>query len=290
MATTVVIPVWDAYARFLDEAVASVRDGSGDAPIVVVDNASSVAVPELPGTTVVRAPSRLTVGAARNLGLAAVDTEHVLVLDADDRLLPGTIPFLEAMADTQPAPAVACVAIVDAATGARHRLPRRWAVRLAGLPRLFAFLHSIWSLYPIQGCALFRTAEIRAAGGYPDADWGDDWVVSVSLAYRGRVAFDERPGRWYRSTPGSISVQRRRFGAFLESARLVRTRIRADPGIPGWARALTPAVWLLQLAAVYLGRPLYVALARARPSAPPLEQRPGGAGDDADGVDRVGED
>jgi glycosyltransferase involved in cell wall biosynthesis len=91
MPTTVVIPVWDDYVRYLEECVASVGD---DAPVVVVDNASAARVPELPGTTVVRAPQRLTVGAARNLGLDAVETEHVLVLDADDRLLPGTIPFL----------------------------------------------------------------------------------------------------------------------------------------------------------------------------------------------------
>ncbi len=59
------------------------------APIVVVDNASSTPVPELEGCEVVRAPRRLSVGAARNLGLEQVATEYVVFLDADDMLLEG---------------------------------------------------------------------------------------------------------------------------------------------------------------------------------------------------------
>jgi glycosyltransferase involved in cell wall biosynthesis len=269
MTTTVVIPVWDEYVRFLEEAVGSVREDAPGTPIVVVDNASSVPVPELPGTTVVRAPERLTVGAARNLGLDAVETDNVLVLDADDRLLPGTIGFLEGRLDAAPERAVSCAGIVDGDTGARHRTPRRWAVRLATARRLFALLHSAWSLYPIQGCALFRTAAVREAGGYPDADWGDDWVVSVSLAYRGQVDLNERPGRWYRITPGSISHRPRSAAELGASARLVRERIRADAGIPGWARALLPLVWALQLTAVHVARPILRGLRGRGPGAPP---------------------
>ena len=72
------------------------------------------------------------------------------------------------------------------------------------LTGLFALLDCIWSLFPIQGCALMRTDQVRAAGGYADADWGDDWVLAVSLAFRGRVEVHDRLGRRYRDNPGSL--------------------------------------------------------------------------------------
>src|SRR4051794_24110007 len=93
-AVTVVIPVWDAYVDFLPDAVESVRRNAREAPIVVVDNASSRAVPPVEGGEVVRSSRRLTEGAARNLGLEHVETEFVLFLDADDMLLDGTLQFL----------------------------------------------------------------------------------------------------------------------------------------------------------------------------------------------------
>src|SRR4051794_19651989 len=90
---TVVIPVWDEYVRFLPDAVGSVARDAPGTPILVVDNASTIPVPDLPGTSVVRSDRRLTAGAIRNLGLEHVKTKYVVVLDADDMLLPGTLDF-----------------------------------------------------------------------------------------------------------------------------------------------------------------------------------------------------
>jgi glycosyltransferase involved in cell wall biosynthesis len=279
MATTVVIPVWDAYVQFLAEAVESVLSDAPETPVMVVDNASTVPVPELPGTHVIRTDQRLTVGAARTLGLEAVRTEHVLVLDADDALLPGTLGFLESRLEAAPDLAAACVSILDGATGERHRTPRRFAMRLARHPRLFAFLHSVWSLYPIQGCAIMRTTDALAAGGYPDTDWGDDWVLSVSFAYRGKVELSEHLGRYYRPTPGSIWRRPRTACDLAASARLVRDRIRTDPGVARWVAALLPLIALLQLTAVYVARPLYLFLRGSRAGPPPGDERGGGTGD-----------
>src|SRR4051812_28627801 len=93
-AVTVVIPVWDGYVRYFSEAVESVRRNAPDVPVVVVDNASTSDVPELEGCELVRSGQRLTVGAARNLGLEQVVTEYVVFLDADDLLLDGALEFM----------------------------------------------------------------------------------------------------------------------------------------------------------------------------------------------------
>jgi glycosyltransferase involved in cell wall biosynthesis len=263
LPVTVVIPVWDDYVKFLPDAVESVSRAAGQFPILIVDNASRAPIPDLPGTTVIRAPRRLTVGGARNFGLVRVRTEYVLVLDADDMLLPWAARLLCSKLEQDRSLSMGAMSIFDGGTNGRHRTPRRFAARMTRWPRAFALAHAIWSLVPIQGCALLRTQEARQAGGYADADWADDWVLSVSLAFRGGVHVSERLGRYYRLTAGSISRQPKTSGELAEGARLVRQRIRSDPEIPAWMRAALPLVALLQLAAIYGLRPAYRRLARA---------------------------
>jgi glycosyltransferase involved in cell wall biosynthesis len=259
---TVVIPVWDVYVQFLADAIESVKRNAPQAPIVVVDNASSTPVPEFECCAIVRAPHRLSVGAARNLGLDQVETDYVVVLDADDMLLEATLDFLHSRIAADPGLAVSATSILEGETGERHRSPRRFVERLVRWPRFFALAHTIWSLFPIQGCAILRTDQVRKAGGYPDAHWGDDWVLATSLAFRGRVEVSARMGLFYRPTQGSLWRRHRPPGELVASARLVRDRLRSDPGVPGWARALLPAIAVLQLAAIYVARPVYLAARR----------------------------
>jgi glycosyltransferase involved in cell wall biosynthesis len=261
---TVVIPAWDRYVGYLPEAIDSVARDSPDAAIVVVDNASEVPVTAPPEVSVVRASRRLTVGAARNLGLHHVATRYVAVLDADDKLLPNTLEFLRSRLDADSTVSVATTAILDSESGERHRFPRKSLSRLSRWPRAFAFLEAVWSLFPIQSCALLRTDQVREAGGYPDADWGDDWVLAVSLTFRGRVELHDRPGRYYRDTPDSLWRGGRRPGENVASAKRVRRRLRTDPAIPTWGRALLPLISLLQFTNLFLVRPVYVVLRRVR--------------------------
>jgi glycosyltransferase involved in cell wall biosynthesis len=255
---TVVIPVWDDYVAFLPEAVESVKRNAPAAPTVVVDNASTTPVPRLPGSTVIRAPRRLSAGAARNLGLEQVATEYVVFLDADDMLLSGTLEFMCSRISADPSLAIFVTSVLDGETGERHRTPRRFVPALSRRPRVFALTNCVWSLLPLQGCAIMRAAEVREAGGYADADWGEDWVLGVSLSFRGRVEVNPRLGRYYRATPGSLWRRPRPSSELRASARRVRERLRSDSGVPAWARALLPAIALFQLVAVHVVRPVYL--------------------------------
>ena len=90
------------YASFLPEAVESLRAQPGGAPrIVVVDDGSTEAGTDAvlarlagDGVEVIRQANR-GAQAARNAGLARVETPYWLVLDADDRLAPRALPALK---------------------------------------------------------------------------------------------------------------------------------------------------------------------------------------------------
>ncbi len=256
MSVAVVIPVWDDYVRFLPEALASVAEqGAVVTQVVVVDNASDVALPPLEAT-VVRSAQRLSTGAARNLGLAAVSAPLVVFLDVDDVLLPGAVA---ALAAGLAGDIVAFgLGLVDGDSGRRHRSPRALARRLATRPRAFALANAVWSLLPTQGATIMRTADVRAAGGYADRSQGEDWALAVSLARRGRVAFGDEPAlvyRWRGDSPGQAGTR----ATLLDSARAVRERLRDAPAL---TRALVPP---LQWLAITVVRPAWRGLRALRP-------------------------
>ena len=89
-----------------------------------------------------------------------------------------------------------------------------------------------------------RTEHVRAAGGYGDAESGEDWCLGVSLAFRGRIGWSERPGRVYRLDEKSVWARHMTVRHQLRHARTVRERIRTDPGIAGWAEAALPLIAL----------------------------------------------
>ena len=246
---TIVVPAWGSYAgEPLQEALASLQAQDTPARIVVVDNASDPPLSAPEGVEVIRSPERLTVGAARNLGLECVGTPYVLFWDADDLMLSSTLGFLlrEIVADER---LVAVAAgIVDDETGVRHRWPPRWSARLTAFPRVFAVCHSIWSLFPSTGATLMSTPAVRAGGGYAASERAvsaEDWVLGVSLAFRGRIRLVERPGRLYRRLGASLLEEHGMPANQLDHAREVRHRLRTDPALPDWARRSAGALEVL---------------------------------------------
>jgi glycosyltransferase involved in cell wall biosynthesis len=255
----VVIPVWDSYVRFLQEAVASVREQRVEAEIVVVDNASEQPLPALADARVVRSETRLPTGTARNLGLQSVTAPLVLFLDADDLMLPGTLATLTA--GLRDGDAAFAMAITEGDTGGRHRAPRRVAYALARVPRLFALANTVWSLLPTQGATIMRTADVRAARGYGERSQGEDWALGAALAWRGRIRLSHEPGlvyRWRFDSPGQPGAGLDLLG----NARFVRERLQADPALPAIGRALLPLLAAAQWLTVKVLRPVVLAARR----------------------------
>jgi glycosyltransferase involved in cell wall biosynthesis len=261
---SVVIPVWGEYAgQPLTEALESLRTQDVPARIIVVDNASEPALAQPEGVDLIRAPRRLTVGAARNLGLASVQTPYVIFWDADDLMLPGTLAFLQERIAAEPDAVLVAAAILEGDPPVPHRWPRPWTYRFARFRAPFALAHCVWSLFPATGSSIMRTAAARDTG-FGDANSGEDWVLGVSLVFRGRVIMETRPGRLYRRQVGSLWESQRSAAQLVRHARAVRDRMRTDREVPAWARFLLPVIGVLQLAAVRIVRPLVAAVRAIR--------------------------
>jgi hypothetical protein len=96
-----------------------------------------------------------------------------------------------------------------------------------------------------------------AETGYADANSGEDWVLGVSLAFRGRVLMEPTPGRLYRRHATSLWASQRDRPQLVRHARAVRERMRTDRGIPAWAKRLSAPIYLMQLAAIFIVQPLF---------------------------------
>lgn len=280
---TVVLVVWDAYAGgLLEEALFSIDSQRPRPAILLIDNASTVPVVAPDGVRVIRTPERLTVGAVRNYGLSHVTSPWAMLWDADDVMLPGTVADLLAHTDDAPDVVVVATGILDGTTGVRHHWPRRWTAVLTRLPRLYALLHAVSSLYPTTG-ALLRTDTVLQGGGFADADGGDDWVVGVSLALRGRVVLRPRLGRVYRRHRSSVSAGWTGGDDILRHAALVRQRLADDPAAPGFTAPARCALWLAQLLVVRVLRPASRRLPHRRRELHDLPELPGLARHPGDG-------
>jgi hypothetical protein len=249
--TTVVITVWGAYTGdALTRALASVATQDRQPAVIVVDNASTPAVALDTPVSVMRSEQRLTLGAARNLGLAQCATDDVIFWDADDTMLPGTVGFLEdRLAGNQRLVAYGS-AIVEATTGARHRWPRRWVAWLVRVPPLLALVDCVWSVFPTTGATVIRVEAARRAGGFADTESGEDWCLGAALAWQGRFGWSERPGRVYEQRSTSTWATHSGVRDQLRHAAAVRARLQ-EPGLaPRWLRATLPLLACAQTSAV----------------------------------------
>lgn len=173
------------YARFLPEAVASLTDQEGGAPrIVVVDDGSTEPGTDAAleraaaaGVEVLRQENR-GAAAARNAGLARVETPYWLVLDADDRLAPGALDALRRRLEVDPR--------IGYAFGYM-----RFFGAMSGVIRFPDFdPYRLLFRHTVGLTALARTELLHATGGYDPAfahyeDW-ELWVHALAHGYEGR--------------------------------------------------------------------------------------------------------
>jgi glycosyltransferase involved in cell wall biosynthesis len=248
---TVVVPVWDRYCSFLPGCVEAVLGQAGERPsLVVVDNASRRRLPTLPPEVeVVRSQRRLSVGAARNLGLSRVTTPEVLFCDADDRLLPEAVALLR----SKLAARRELVAVIgryvswNPVTGAQavlDRSPRPVVFRIARYRRVFALANLRYNCFPVVG-GILRTAAVREAGGFGDANVGEDWILGVQLAFRGPIEFERSPTFLRRVHEGSLWYRPHAPEVYLARTDQLRERVGRDPSVPAWVKAALPLLALV---------------------------------------------
>ncbi len=159
--------------------------------VLVIDNASTDATADVArrhGARVLALPERLSYAAAMNAGLAAVDDDEVLLLNADCFLDPG---YLDAARPHLAEPGVGSVAGLvridgtDRVDTAGVWLDRRRKNGLVGHGEPLTAHAVPGEVFGVDGaCALYRRAAL--AGGF-DEDMAL-WITDVDLAWRARRA------------------------------------------------------------------------------------------------------
>jgi glycosyltransferase involved in cell wall biosynthesis len=212
---TVVISCFD-YGRFLTEAIESaLEQEGGPARVVVVDDASSDSetlevLNRLPADVELVREEGLGVCHARNAGLARVQTNYAIVIDADDRLTPDALSAMRAPLAADPK--------LGFAYG-RMRFFGDWQGELNFPPydpyRLL-FRHTIGL------SALMRRRVIEDTGGFdPDFEYFEDWEFWLNaLAHGWRGAQIETVTLEYRRHGQSkLAADRRRYRSAVRALR-----------------------------------------------------------------------
>jgi glycosyltransferase involved in cell wall biosynthesis len=225
----VVIPIYNG-AAFIHQTLASVLAQSRPVDqVVVIDDCStddSVAQVEawadrLP-LTLVRMPGNGGVSAARNAGLAAVETDLVAFLDADDIWLPDHVELVLAAHDCHGG-IISAGAFFWNPGGAlrpyhehlRLRVPLPDQQLEALVERNFVFISS-----------LVRRSDIEAVGGFRRPDTVEDWDLWIRLVAAGvAVTQLDRATVLYRRHQGNATRQR---AVIIERELALLERCRAE--------------------------------------------------------------
>jgi glycosyltransferase involved in cell wall biosynthesis len=242
----VIIPCYDDGAT-LEEAVRSAQAQDRIDELVVVDDGSSDAATlevfrELrqSGVNVVhRANGGL--GAARMTGVLATDSDYVFCLDADDRLLAGT---LAALAETLDADKELAIVWGD------YRLfgERSWRQQTA--PSLDPWQISYQNDIPAS--VLVRRAALLAGGGWELRGGYEDWDMLMGLAERGLrgrrvpiVAYEYR-----QHGPRMLGDSATRHGEIYAQLRARHPRLFAARA-SSWRRSDAPLALKLTLPVIF---------------------------------------
>ena len=212
---TVVITCFN-YGRFLGDAVRSALEQEGGPPaVIVVDDGSTDpgtldALIELPpGVELIR-QERAGVCAARNAGLARVQTPYTLVLDADDKLRANAISLLRAPLERD--------SKLGFAYGHMHFFGD-WEGELRFPPYdPYALLYR----HTIGLSALMRREVVEATGGFDPAfenfeDW-ELWVNALEHGWRG-VQVDAVTLEYRRHGATKQGADRRRYRGMFRAMR-----------------------------------------------------------------------
>lgn len=221
---TVVVPAFNA-APYLEVTLQSLKDQT-TAPerIVVVDDGSTDGTPDIAerlGVECVRQPNSGP-GAARNRGLAAVETPLVAFLDADDWYAPGKLERSVAHLFELGA---ACVA-TDAWVVRGDRVDRRKNDRRP-VPVVLTLEMLLRGNPVICSTVVARTEAVRTAGGFdedPELVATEDYDLWLRMSMREPLSYMPEPMTFYRAHTGSLSANPR----FLRGVDSILDRIAMD--------------------------------------------------------------
>jgi glycosyltransferase involved in cell wall biosynthesis len=239
---SVVIPTYDHRATvgdalgsvfaqtFTDREVIVVDDGSTD------DTAADLAPLAAAGRIRLLAEPHRGQAAARNRGLAEARGEYTAFLDDDDRWPADKLAWQVAALDADPDAAMVFGFCESFGDGPVFRWPE------ADTPSGFvrdAFLARNRIISP--GQTLFRTAALRALGGFDETLWGtDDWDCYLRTAARWRCLYAHRLALHYRRHAGAAS---RDWPRLYRNARTVFHRHAGRVPRPGNARVWLAGRW-----------------------------------------------
>ncbi len=223
---SVVIPVRD-MAGYLPEAIESVLAQEGcDWDLAIVDDGStdgSKDVARRYASERVRVIDEGRLGgpaAARNRGLRDCRGDGVVFLDADDRLLKGSLARLVLPLERDPLLAVAYGEVLSIDALGRPLGAGRPPVFRRRRPSgnvLAALLRGTPIATP--GAACIRRSHVEQAGGFRSLPVGEDWELYCRLALRGRFLYLKGPPVLeYRSHPGSLTATRTEVVEHLQPA------------------------------------------------------------------------
>jgi glycosyltransferase involved in cell wall biosynthesis len=226
----VVIPCFN-YAQFLGDAIASVLDQTRAADeVIVVDDGSTddtaAVAQRAPGVRYVwqrnAGPS-----VARNAGLAAVRSEFVQFLDADDVLLPTALE--SGLRCALAHPECAFVAGRHVVVRAEGSVARPWPEFVT--QDLYAELLRL-NFIGCPATVLYRRRPLLEADGFdgdPRVRGSEDYDLYLRLARRHRVALHDEVVAEYQVRGDSLSSDpRRMYAAVMTVLARQRAHVRGD--------------------------------------------------------------
>jgi glycosyltransferase involved in cell wall biosynthesis len=222
--------------RFLRSALASVlRQSLSDLELVVVDDASTDATPEIletvsdPRLVILRNEEPLGLAASLNRGLERVRTRYVARIDADDVALPRRLERQVARMAAERSLAALGSAVLelgaDGALGALHRMPAgTLAVRWAAL-----FSAPFYHPAVLLDREAIERHGLRYDPGYVESEDYELWTRLLRVAEGGNLP---EPLVLYRVHPGQATQRRRRLQRDLQREIARREIARLAPELP----------------------------------------------------------
>ena len=220
----VVVPCY-GYGRFLRECVQSVLAQDVDGlRVLIIDDASPDQTPEV-GRALERADARVRYRrhvanqghiATFNEGVAWAGATYMLLLSADDYLLPGALARALALLDADPAMGLcvgdARILLADGrlkavqVEAAMAREPGRAEVVLSGHGFIEQVIHAGANNPVVCATAVVRTRLLRETGAYrADLPHCADLELWLRLASRGPVGIVRQPQAVYRRHQSNMS-------------------------------------------------------------------------------------